>query len=263
MSVPAGPDDKMRIGGILMPGRQLRATSGNPAAWISLNAVDNAGLIWDELGNNSAESGLQPFLLSGMHGETARPWDSGEAVTEPEDTTRIDSIDVARALEGWWNGRTPNDQDLAKYEDAREMIAPFGTRFPGLAPNLEEELDPELMRRALFQYTRDARVGLVPAARPADILARLGWQGACNSRTPLDLAAVLRSWEDRFGARLLEVGFADIRLLVSRPPQTLQAAYRIAAEHFAFSDEAQCGLRMIGEIARALVNNPFWDFWWD
>jgi hypothetical protein len=73
----------------------------------------------------------------------------------------------------------------------------------------------------------------------------------------------LRSWEDRFGARLLEVGFDDIRLLVSRPPQTLQAAQPIAAEHFAFSDEAHKGLREIPEIARALVNNPFWDFWWD
>jgi hypothetical protein len=74
---------------------------------------------------------------------------------------------------------------------------------------------------------------------------------------------VLRSWEDRFGARLLEVGFEDIRLLVSRPPQTLEAAQRIAAEHFAFSDEAHKGLHGVGEIARAVVNNPFWDFWWD
>jgi hypothetical protein len=39
-----------------------------------------------------------------------------------------------------------------------------------------------------------------------------------------------------FGARLLVVGSADIRLLVSRPPQTL---------------------------AEALVSNPFWDFWRD
>jgi hypothetical protein len=59
------------------------------------------------------------------------------------------------------------------------------------------------------------------------------------------------------------VGFADIRLMVSRPPQTLHAAQQIAAEHFAFSDEAYMGLRGIPEIARAIVNNPFWDFWWD
>ncbi|WP_342782046.1 DUF4253 domain-containing protein [Trebonia kvetii] len=170
-------------------------------------------------------------------------------------------MDAARVLEGWWPG--PSEEELAADEELREMFGPFGERFPGLAPAVEEELDPELMRRAVFQYTRDARIGLVPAARPADILPRIGWAGACNNRTASELAVVLRSWEDRFGARLLEVGYADIRLVVSRPPQTLQAAQRIAAEHMAFSDEAHKGPTWIPEIARAIVNNPFWDFWWD
>jgi hypothetical protein len=30
-----------------------------------------------------------------------------------------------------------------------------------------------------------------------------------------------------------------------------------------FSDEAHGGLRTVDEIARAIVGNPFWDFWWD
>jgi Domain of unknown function (DUF4253) len=148
-------------------------------------------------------------------------------------------------------------------EELREELAPFGARFPGLAPAVEEELDPELTRWAVWQYTRHARIGLVPAARPADILPRIGWAGACNHRTASELAVVLRSWEDRFGARLLGVGYDDIRLLVSRPPQTLEAAQPIAAEHLAFSDDAHKGMRGVGWIARAIVNNPFWDFWWD
>ena len=253
--------DEMRIGGLLVHGRQLRAASGEPIAWVSGRPVGSAGLKWDELGEKFAESGLQPFLLSGLRGSTERPWDSGEADGEPEDTSAIDGMDASQLLDDWWP--SPSEKDLAEDEEWRETFAPFGERFPGLAPSVEEELDPELMRRAVFQYTRDARIGLVPAARPADILPRLGWQGAGNSHTSSELAVVLRSWEDRFGARLLEVGFATIRLLVSRPPQTLQAAQRIAAEHLAFSDDAQIGLSRIPDIARALVNNPFWDFWWD
>jgi hypothetical protein len=50
---------------------------------------------------------------------------------------------------------------------------------------------------------------------------------------------------------------------VSRPPQTLPAAQQLAAEHFAFADEVHRGAGGIPGIARALVNNPFWDFWWD
>ncbi|HEY1319166.1 MAG TPA: DUF4253 domain-containing protein [Streptosporangiaceae bacterium] len=263
MSLAAVPDDgEVYIAGVGMwcPGRQLRAASGVPAAWASDRAVGD-GQVWGAVAEESAKSGLQPFLLSGMDGGTERPWDTGEAVSEPEDTGAIDSMEAAQVLDGWWWG--PSEEELADDEELREMFAPFGERFPGLAPAVEEKLDPELMRRAVVQYTRIARIGLVPAARPADILPRLGWAGAANNRTASELAVVLRSWEDRFGARLLEVGFDDIRLLVSRPPQTLHAAQPIAAEHVAFSDEAHKGPRHVGEIARALVNNPFWDFWWD
>jgi len=74
---------------------------------------------------------------------------------------------------------------------------------------------------------------------------------------PVPIAAVLRSWEDRFGARLLEVGFAEIRLLVQRPPRTIEATRAVAAEHFAFADE--CGAVPPGSGAlelAAVTNTP-------
>jgi hypothetical protein len=78
------------------------------------------------------------------------------------------------------------------------------------------------------------------------------------------VSAVLRSWEDRYGARLLEVGFAEFRLVVSRPPRTVDEALPIAAEHIAFCDECgRMGLRHVQMLAKTLVDNPFWDFWWD
>ena len=79
--------------------------------------------------------------------------------------------------------------------------------------------------------TPQARIGLVAADRPADVLLVIGWAGLVNcGESLLELTAVLRSWEDRFGARLIDVGYADLRLLVERPPRTLQAAQHIAAE---------------------------------
>jgi hypothetical protein len=266
MSMRAVPDDdEFCIDGIWMPGRQVLAhhsTGGPPmaSAWVTDRAAHSAGPVWARLAEEAATTGLQPFLLSGLDGDTARPWDSAE-FSAPQDASGIDRVGVARLVEEWWD--CPTEAEYEADEELRAMFAPFGPRFPGLAPAVEEDLDPQLMRRALFQYTRSARIGLVPASRPADVLPRLGWDGACNSRTSLEIAAVLRSWEDRYGARLLEVGFAAIRLLVSRPPQTLEAAQRIAAEHFAFCDEACMGPHDVGRIAAALVSNPFWDFWWD
>jgi hypothetical protein len=75
------------------------------------------------------------------------------------------------------------------------------------------------------------------------------------------VGAVLRSFEDRFGATLLKLGpGAEMRLLVERPPRVLEHAARIAAEHSAFCDEcAGQGLRTVPAIAGA----PIWTFWWD
>ena len=99
-------------------------------------------------------------------------------------------------------------------------------------------------------------------------MARLG-RGAAGGgldnrgESLLPLTAILRSWEDRFGARLIAVGDAGLGLLVQRPPRTLQAAQRIAAEQFALADECADGARTVGGIAGRLVNAPTWTLWWD
>jgi hypothetical protein len=102
MSLAGVPDDgEMYIAGFGMwcPGRQLRAASGVPVVWVSDRAI-GGGLVWGDLAEESAESGLQPFLLSGMDGGTARPWDTGEQVSEPEDT-RVGRTGSARGCSRW------------------------------------------------------------------------------------------------------------------------------------------------------------------
>jgi hypothetical protein len=274
MSMGVIPEDgKVSISFLQIAGRQVRAGygSGEPVAWISNRNVPSPGSMWTDLSGQSGETGLQPFLLGFLQplmdypsaervhpvDEPGRPWDTSE-VGDPVDTALIDSADPAALLAGWWYW------DEEDREALTPMFAPFGARFPGLAPATTTEIDPELRRRALDQYTRNARIGLVPAGRPADILARVGWNHCANaSREVADVTTVLRSWEDRFGARLFEVGFDSIRLLVSRPPRTLEEALPIAAEHFVFSDTAHAECQHVSDIAAAIVDNPFWDFWWD
>jgi hypothetical protein len=176
MSLSAVPDDcEMVINGMWHAGRRLRAGSGVPVVWVSDRAL-GSGVVWADLVEEFAESGLQPFLLSNMDGGTMQPELTGTRfsaqVSDPENTEAIGRMDAAQVLEGWWDN--PTEDELAQDEELREMLAPFSGRFPGLAPAVEEELDPELIRRAVMQYKWHARIGLVPAARPADILPRLG-----------------------------------------------------------------------------------------
>ncbi len=110
----------------------------------------------------------------------------------------------------------------------------------------------------------EACIGLVAAGRPADVLPVIGWGGLVSrGASLLPLTAILRSWEDRFGARLAAVGEADLGLFVERPPRTLQAAQRIAAEQVVLADECAGGARGIPGIAERLVNAPVWTFWRD
>jgi hypothetical protein len=277
MSVVPVPDgDSVIVGETwLQPGRQVRARHALPGppvpvAWVTDHAQPQPGLHWASLADAAGSTGLQPILLAGLIGDTERPWDRGEFAA-PEDPAVVGSFDVEAVLRDGWPAGEGDEEDGAFAEedpewaaDYRVQFTPYEDGFPGLAPPSIAAPDPRQLRLALGQLMPPARIGLVPAARPADVLVRLGWQGAVNRGWSAALSAVLRSWEDRFGARLLEVGFAEIRLLVSRPPQTLEAALPVAAEHRAFCDECgRMGLTQVSEIAGLLVGNPFWDFWWD
>jgi hypothetical protein len=91
-----------------------------------------------------------------------------------------------------------------------------------------------------------------------------GWAGLVNhGQSLVPLTAVLRSWEDRFGARLIDVGSADLRLIVERPPRTLEAAQLLAAEQAHLADDCTHGARDIPDIADRLLSGPIWTFWWD
>jgi hypothetical protein len=184
----------------------------------------------------------------------------------------LDHLDAAAWLRHGWNCQTSEaeegdeepegyeDEDFARY--VAEAIAPFSRRqFPGLAPAEDHKLSADQIDQVLGALG-PARVGLVPASRPADALPMLGWNGAIDRALPI--AAVLRSWEDLFGATLLRVGFADISLLAQRPPRTLDSAQRLAAEQWAFCDEcAGEGLHDVPRITASVMNSPVWTFWWD
>jgi hypothetical protein len=145
--------------------------------------------------------------------------------------------------------------DLSEY-------APFGRRFPGLAPATPGSR-PSSIARHVNGY--EGRLGLVPVRRPADVLAAVGWAGSANyTDDPEGMTVVLRSWEYRFDAYLIALGFDIITLAVARPPLDQRTALRIAAEHFAFCpDNIWQGIGTVRKYAEYLVNLPRWDFWWD
>jgi hypothetical protein len=163
-------------------GGQARTSSrANRATGLT---VSQPGLYWRQIAEQAAATGLQPILLSGLLGSTERPWDLGE-FENPGDVADIDQCDPAILLAEVWEGHEPSpdelDADSAEWwADYNAMFEPYGADFPGLAPAIDSDIEPLRLQIALGQYLSPARIGLVPAVRPADVLTRLGWTGVTN-----------------------------------------------------------------------------------
>lgn len=79
-----------------------------------------------------------------------------------------------------------------------------------------------------------------------------------------ELTAVLRSWEERFDAIVVSVGFATLALAVRRPPRGRSARLAVAAEQGAFCPERiTSDWGSLEALAEGMAGGNIWWFWWD
>jgi hypothetical protein len=270
---PDGAGDRV-LPGELPPGRVVRsdddALAGRPALWLS----DEPATLdqWARAYADRSRSGLWPLLLAALpSGEEFRPWGSGELSFDR--ITPPDRHDPAWLLAAWWAQYTrydPGTDTLDSQAGRHAVTAPFGARWPGLAPAGKPEAgDPGSAARRcateMLSWQQELRLGLVAASRGADTLAAAGWQGPLDYTSDTgEIAAVVRSWEDRFGARVVGAGFAELYLSVAAPLSSLDEALPVAAEHFAFCpDNIWQGPGTLELYAAQLEGVTSWDFWWD
>lgn len=239
-----------------------------PLLWISDDAVDAA--TW---ARHLRTPGLRPVLLQDERGR-GRWWQDGlvpEAARAPEGQ---DAASAFAALWGWAVEQTEEDDEPDEDEDGDRdgggTITPFGSEWPGLAAGRESDDDPDAVAvqvaGALTEngWLPGPRLGLVPVERGADALAAIGWAGAATCDLPA-MSPVLRSWEDRFGARVIALHADRLHLSVAAPPRTPAEALPVAAEHFAFCpDTIWQGYDTIrAYVEERLLGSPHWTFWWD
>jgi hypothetical protein len=107
-------------------------------------------------------------------------------------------------------------------------------------------------------------VGLLPT--------RLGWQspaylrfGAWNNcPSPGENVALLKYWQDCYGAEVVGIAGDVVELQVARPPQTQEDALRLAKQQFLYcQDIVVQGTETLQGLAAALLGGTVWFFWWD
>ncbi|MEV5944299.1 DUF4253 domain-containing protein [Streptomyces sp. NPDC051994] len=233
--------------GLDLPSGRLIGPADEPLLWYADGPA--TPLDWPRLAQARRAAGLHPVLLGGAR-ELA---DWGLDADRPSYPGDHDAEDV---LAEFWEAYA---EDELGYE---------GGEWPGLAlaPALQEDPDrraAETAGAALNEAPlKGARMALVPARRSADIPAAIGWTGPLNHEDDVArLCAVLRSWEDRFGVRVVGLTRDELTLSVAAPPTNDEEALILAAEHFAFCpDTIETDLH---EHAKSLMGRPSWTFWWD
>ncbi|MEU6294772.1 DUF4253 domain-containing protein [Streptomyces erythrochromogenes] len=250
-------------------GRRRWGKDPEPLVWVSDGPV-GVGALAAHRSPQLAAAGLQAVLLQDRPG-LERWWQDREFM--PERMSDPDDHHVEPVLREFWSRVVPDPEEGAEGE---EIVAPFGRDWPGLAvtgpsdgPDVPDpqaaacELADDLIEHG---HLPAPRLALVPAGRGADVPTALGWGGPTNYENDTALiSVVLRSWEDRFGARLVALGFDELHLSVAVPPPTTARALPVAAEHFALSpDNIWQGSGSIRAYAdEAVTGCGHWAFWWD
>ncbi|WP_415953001.1 DUF4253 domain-containing protein [Streptomyces sp. KLOTTS4A1] len=219
---------------------------------------------------------LCPVLMDiGGHRGGPEGWDLlHDQLSDPGDLEDEDMLSII--WDEIWEDRTgrafgyglPGGPD-----EVASRIAPYGPRWPGLAPQGTPVADPEAHATETAEalvagspFVDHSHLALVPAWRSADIPAAIGWNGAlAHIEDPGVLSCVLRSWEERFGARLVALTEDRVVLSVAAPPATRAAAEALAAEHFALCPDLFTYGRhetLREYAAQEVADRPLWTFRW-
>lgn len=256
----------------LPPGRFL--SRGPVQVWVSEKFPDDIVPLWTGSLDEFTSAGLVPLLYP--VDRLAEPLDLERLDTAGlEDELAADFVAYRRARLPFWTNPTPVPFP-AEFADELEPWphdpGPPFEQWPGPAPATPvTPADPtpgEAAARTLSwlmaEYRggiRDCRLVLVPAARPSDALALLGW----SAPAPLPLFfALLRSWEDRFGARVVAAD-RELRISVARPPTERAQADQLALEHVLSTADniVDDPPTPFPEYAADLVGRTTWSLWWD
>lgn len=192
----------------------------------------------------------------------------------PQGTRIVDALECPEGFQALPEGVRVLNCWTVRYEGEERMVfvEEWAKRFvtwPGLAPPGVAGRDPDIVAREVVASMRPpftpAFLGLVPVACSADLSAVIGWATAGD--VPLgdhELSAVLRSWEQRFGAQVVALtGSVDVS--VAAPPRTRGHAEQLALEHLLLCPDNlhnQGDWTFPGYVDRILGAN-LWKFHWD
>ena len=209
-------DGTPTVGGIKLP-RGSRCLHH----WATDEPVPEAIGVASKLAAAFPRTGLWPVLWDASYGDPDR---SMLADGDPRAVDRLDATRILRKRLASLDVEVPRLSGLAPgAKRPAKKAQPYAT--------LASQTPPELA----LPPTRWILL-LVPVNRPADVPSVLG-TNLTQYLTPDKTSAVLRSWEERFGAVPVVLGPGDLQLAVGAPPTASKQARQLVYEQYAFNPE--------------------------
>ncbi|MHA6765616.1 DUF4253 domain-containing protein [Streptacidiphilus sp. PAMC 29251] len=256
-----------RLAADLPPGRVT--PSASPVLWLSDTPIPDPAAWWARCQKQVQDTGLRPVLYS---------WPSDPHQPQFPDDVSESQLDAD--LEATWCSYRALQlrQQAEPYQpyqppeglmDWEDDPGPPYDRCPGLAPAgvATGISDPDDTAQLVIEKLtashhglKDAHLALVPAAHSGDIPAVMGWPADAPRAS---LCTMLRSWEGRFGTRVVAIQGAMVYVSVARPPQVLAHATHIALEHVLTGADNINDGTPFPRYAESLIGTHLWSFWWD
>ncbi|MDV7215712.1 DUF4253 domain-containing protein [Streptomyces prunicolor] len=250
---------------------------GEVEVWFSDELPEDLVELWPRLLESAEVTGLYPFICRRDDPYQVQDLSEVDAI-RLDDVLAGDFVEYRRRRLPYWSNPAAGGDVLPDDDDPEDFGSwphdpgpPFET-WPGLAAG-----DPgtgagvsaaeaggwaveELLGDEPFVHT--CQLALVPARRSADVPAIVGW--AAEAPVPL-LCALLRSWEERFGARVVSGFGSALTVSVARPPLDVPHAEQLALEHVLSTADniVDDPPTPFPEYANGLVGRHQWRFWWD
>jgi len=161
---------------------------------------------------------------------------------------------------------------LANKMDVQEFFQGRAEEFSGESAHGEWPKDAEGMTeftipRKILQpdeFHEKVAIGLVPASHSWEVPAVLSFGGWNDCPDATSQVAVLRYWNEIYGAELVGLSGDVMELEAARKPSKKEEAMKLAQEQYWFcTDIVEQGVGTIENLAGGLRKANIWYFWWD
>lgn len=115
------------------------------------------------------------------------------------------------------------------------------------------------------RFTLSDRVycALIQARESYELPIALRYGGSGNSPETAEHAAVIKRWQEQYGAEILGLSSCTLDCLVSKPPLERSAALILARELSAYCPDMIDPVEGLKAYAQELVGETLWSFWWE